>query len=737
MSPNASTAAELLLGARRVVVFTGSGMSQESGVPTFRDEQTGLWARFDPEELATPEAFRRHPGRVFAWYLWRWRAIRAAVPHAGYRALVELEERFDRLTIVTQNVRVEEQVASHEASEASFRADVTSRLTTIESKIDTLTDTLNAVDGNLDAVQSTITSIRSSQQRNTEVALSDVSEIQAGTTYRASLTVQDYESNPVAPSAAPTVSIYDATGLLVQGPEVMTVVSTGVYSYEAAVASDAMSGLWRTTVSVDVGGTAPVVRNDYWQVTGAPAQVIINAISDATVPTIAAAVTITNEGGGAYEYQYEWCVVASENNPCGGADDVYYASAAKLIAAGADFSTTLNATVPATGAYYFKLVVYYGTEASGASRSFDAVVEVVTETPPPGGGGGSGPSAPAAGNDAYAEILVARYDLGVISRKLDMVLDMLGLSTPQIKQILDIGDGTTNSLKDIQNKLADLRAVSSATRQVVERRAAEPVVQTYMTFNSVVINFLITNPTGVAQTMKFKAFLPQEAKPEYVLDASGLTIDYDANAQMYFVAGDVTLAPSETVTRKVELKDVWIFAPEELAAMKEQATLMVSALARTQYEAQGVILSGNISTTLDAVLRKQDGSYSSPQDHIVAYRENKDRVAQARAELEKMKDLVVQAGASRGVVGQVGGIQTFATWGIILTVVFGFGLLSSVIFSMWRRQTVLAAVAMGMNKDEAVKLLDRPKRARRKAAAPSAPNVKRPRKPKSAARGRS
>ncbi|MBI2071743.1 MAG: NAD-dependent deacylase [Gemmatimonadetes bacterium] len=104
MSPDAVRAAELLHDARHLVVFTGSGMSQESGVPTFRDEETGLWARFDPEELATPEAFRRHPGRVFAWYLWRWRAIRDALPHAGYRALVELEDRFDRLTIVTQNV---------------------------------------------------------------------------------------------------------------------------------------------------------------------------------------------------------------------------------------------------------------------------------------------------------------------------------------------------------------------------------------------------------------------------------------------------------------------------------------------------------------------------------------------------------------------------------------------------------------------------------------------------------
>lgn len=97
-------AVELLRQARHVVVFTGSGMSQESGVPTFRDAQNGWWARFDPNELATPEAFRRQPARVFGWYFQRWWSARAAQPHAGYRALVELEDRFERLTVVTQNV---------------------------------------------------------------------------------------------------------------------------------------------------------------------------------------------------------------------------------------------------------------------------------------------------------------------------------------------------------------------------------------------------------------------------------------------------------------------------------------------------------------------------------------------------------------------------------------------------------------------------------------------------------
>src|SRR3989442_12080525 len=90
--------------AQRVVVATGAGMSRESGIPTFREALTGLWARYDPEQLATEAAFRRHPARVFGWYAWRRRLVRAAVPHAGDHALVRLEGLGPELAIVTQNV---------------------------------------------------------------------------------------------------------------------------------------------------------------------------------------------------------------------------------------------------------------------------------------------------------------------------------------------------------------------------------------------------------------------------------------------------------------------------------------------------------------------------------------------------------------------------------------------------------------------------------------------------------
>ncbi len=104
MSSPAEGAARLFQDARSVVVLTGSGMSQESGVPTFRDAQTGLWARYDPAELATPEAFRRHPARVFGWYLWRWKVARQAQPHPGYHALVALGRAVSSFVIITQNV---------------------------------------------------------------------------------------------------------------------------------------------------------------------------------------------------------------------------------------------------------------------------------------------------------------------------------------------------------------------------------------------------------------------------------------------------------------------------------------------------------------------------------------------------------------------------------------------------------------------------------------------------------
>lgn len=65
-SGHIAQAARWLADAQHVLVLTGAGLSAESGIPTFRDAQTGFWARFSPQDLATPEAFADRPERVWA-----------------------------------------------------------------------------------------------------------------------------------------------------------------------------------------------------------------------------------------------------------------------------------------------------------------------------------------------------------------------------------------------------------------------------------------------------------------------------------------------------------------------------------------------------------------------------------------------------------------------------------------------------------------------------------------------
>jgi NAD-dependent deacetylase len=93
-----------LRAAVRVAVLTGAGISAESGVPTFREAQAGLWARYRAEDLATPEAFRRSPRLVWEWYTWRRELVSAAQPNPGHLALAEMELRFPIFTLITQNV---------------------------------------------------------------------------------------------------------------------------------------------------------------------------------------------------------------------------------------------------------------------------------------------------------------------------------------------------------------------------------------------------------------------------------------------------------------------------------------------------------------------------------------------------------------------------------------------------------------------------------------------------------
>ncbi len=97
-------ATEILGRATSVVVSTGAGISQESGIPTFRDAPSALWAKYDPGELATREGFAKNPSLVWRWYAERRVMISRAEPNAGHRAIADFEALFDDFVVITQNI---------------------------------------------------------------------------------------------------------------------------------------------------------------------------------------------------------------------------------------------------------------------------------------------------------------------------------------------------------------------------------------------------------------------------------------------------------------------------------------------------------------------------------------------------------------------------------------------------------------------------------------------------------
>lgn len=99
-----AVAAKALRSAEHVCILTGAGVSAESGIPTFREAQTGLWAQFSPQELATPAAFASNPARVWQWYATRRASVRAAQPNPAHLALATLAQRVSHCSLITQNV---------------------------------------------------------------------------------------------------------------------------------------------------------------------------------------------------------------------------------------------------------------------------------------------------------------------------------------------------------------------------------------------------------------------------------------------------------------------------------------------------------------------------------------------------------------------------------------------------------------------------------------------------------
>lgn len=97
-------AADVLQKAKKVVFFTGAGISADSGIPTYREKLSGIWAGRDPRDLETAKAFRENPALVWGWYLWRRLRVAQAEPNAAHIAIPRMAHSLRQVSVITQNI---------------------------------------------------------------------------------------------------------------------------------------------------------------------------------------------------------------------------------------------------------------------------------------------------------------------------------------------------------------------------------------------------------------------------------------------------------------------------------------------------------------------------------------------------------------------------------------------------------------------------------------------------------
>ena len=268
----------------------------------------------------------------------------------------------------------------------------------------------------------------------------------------------------------------------------------------------------------------------------------------------------------------------------------------------------------------------------------------------------------------------------------------------------------------LENKIIELKAISEIDRQLIEKTINEPIVKVLMEWGSVVMKFIVVNPSdSTDQKIPFKAYLPKEVRQEYIMDLGGLALNYDATTEQYYVTADIYLKAGESVTRSIEIKDIWTISEDEINSLRKQSEEMASGLTDTSYNAQAITLKTDINTRLDKILRKQKDSNATPQDHILAYRENQEELKAINEDMKGMKDLVLNSGVGKSFLASVGGIQAFATWGIVLALIFGMGALGFFYYALWRRK-IISMDAIEEDEKEKIKTTKRNSRKKTSAA---------------------
>jgi hypothetical protein len=245
---------------------------------------------------------------------------------------------------------------------------------------------------------------------------------------------------------------------------------------------------------------------------------------------------------------------------------------------------------------------------------------------------------------------------------------------PKISKVLGASTYTdTSDEKSLKNKLLSLKGLIQANETFLAKKAGSTISSTWLELGSIVFKSLITNPSSlISQTVPLKYYLPPEVREEDIISTDDdLTVEYDAEKDQYYVEGEFTLAAGQTKTVSIQVNDIWVITEENVDSLRNQAEELSRPLERTSYFAQGVTLKSDIDVSLDKIIELQAAAVT-PEQKIRAYREAKIELDAVNAKMDKLQELVTEAGSLGTLFGFVGSTQTLAVWGMIIIISGGF-----------------------------------------------------------------
>jgi len=210
---------------------------------------------------------------------------------------------------------------------------------------------------------------------------------------------------------------------------------------------------------------------------------------------------------------------------------------------------------------------------------------------------------------------------------------------------------------------------------------------------NIILKTMVVNPSQTrTQDAVLKAYLPKEVKPENIVGLVDLKINYDIERGLYYVFKKVELAPGESISRSIEIEDIWIISRTDLENLTVEVKDIVEKLKKTTYFDAAVILQKDIEEKADEVLAKQEQAMQAlPQTHIAVYRDNIKTFDSMKDKLTKLDEMLFKVKVS-GAERRSDKVSVKTTWWVIVGVIIALGLISLTFFIIWQRQAGIAAI---------------------------------------------